>query len=264
MVKGKKNNRTKALIKVILPSGTRQMVSLILNDTADSSDLSKAAITVEDSSVAQQPKFFNYHEYVVTNYRALEEQEAREHGPEYPICVTHFPNIYVPESSEEFKTTRVVRIPRRFESSTEFPSFSTDLPGFEPAALPDPHNRHFVPVGEYQGQLFGDSSVSPLANYISQEEWASIISDINGLLAAAYNPVQFRNFANVVLDYFTLNFWSIVAPYILKHPLQKLEDYVAELNHSDMCKSKGIKIVSPRENSYLSVCIKQKKLQLQY
>lgn len=231
------------------------MVSLVLADTADSSDLSKAAITVEESTSAQQPKFFNYHEFVITKYRALDEESCEEHGPENPICITHFPNIYVPEESDEFRTTRVVRIPRRFESSTEFPNFSTQLPGSEPAALPDTHNKEFVPAGEFEGQWYGEASVSPLSNYLDQAEWTEIVTRINSLLEAAYNPITRRNFVNVILDLLTLNLWSIIEPYLFVNPLQSVEDYVSEINRSESFRLKGIKIIPPRESSYLSVCI---------
>ncbi|CDO91864.1 unnamed protein product [Kluyveromyces dobzhanskii CBS 2104] len=230
------------------------MTILELAETADSSDLSKAGITVEESGPTQQPKFFNYHEFVITRYRALDQDTCVEHGPEQPICITHFPNIYVSAESEEFQRTRIVRIPRRFEATADFPCFSTQLPGSEPAALPDSNGKQFVPVGEFEGQLFGETSVSPLSNHVGEEKWTEIITKINALLAAAYNPITMRNFFSIMLDFFTLNLWSIVEPYLLSNPLQLVEDYISEQNRCELFRSQRIKIISPRESSYLSVC----------
>lgn len=228
------------------------MAGSVLAETVDSSDLSKTAVTLEE--VPNSPKFFNYHEYVITKYRSLTDDSIKEHLPEDAICITHFPNIYVPESSPLFTETRIIRIPRRFDTCVDRPFFSTDLPGSEPAAMTSDDSGCFIGKGDYEGQIYGGSSVSPLSNYFTQEQWFKIVSTINSLLSSAYNPLTFRNFASITLDLITLNLWSLIESKLLTDPLQKLEDYVTTLNKTELFKTQNISIISPRKSSYLSVC----------
>ena len=131
--------------------------------------------------------FFNYHEFSITDYADI-GQEAQEHDEDLALCITHFPNTYAPPNSVRFTSTRIVRIPRRFEESLEFPTFSTLLPGHEPAALVAAEgDLSFIPHGYFQNQLFGLSSVSPLSMHLSDEEFQEIVSTINDYLRRGYN-----------------------------------------------------------------------------
>ncbi|AET39008.1 Shr5p Ecym_3531 [Eremothecium cymbalariae DBVPG len=219
-------------------------------DSTDNSGL-KTAGTMEE--VSGSPLFFNYHEFVVTKYQAIGEDVLKEHDIEDALCITHFPNIYYPEGSLEFKSTRIVRFPRRFDNSVYYPYFSEQLPGDEPAAL---HTEaKFIPVGIYDGQYFGKSSTSPLSNYLTNDECHKIVSTINNFFREGYSADTGKNALFNILDILTLNMWSIICSlFNFKDPLVELERYVERVNGQSTFKRNGIKLVSPRRSGYLSVC----------
>lgn len=149
--------------------------------------------------------FFNYHEYSVKNYKLTNEQHEDIH--EQSLVITHFPNPYVPKDSLEFKETRVVRIPRTFNSKGAlFPEFSTSLPGNEAAAIFDGDSSSFIIKGEHRGQLFGTSSTSPLSMLLSDQEFKLIIEHVNMLLKEAYNPWTMTNVIWFLLEVLSLRF----------------------------------------------------------
>lgn len=230
------------------------MTQSLTTDTIDSTESLKADLADEEGGASTAPQFFNYHEFVLTYYRSNENEPDNEHDALNGLCVTHFANIYVPKGSRKYEETRIVRIPRRFDTVVHTPYFSSALPGGEPAAITDNNGFFFVPCGIYNNQWFGKSSVSPLSNLISQEEWSEVISGINSCLKVAYDASEYRNVTTLILDFFTLNLWSSVERRLFKHPLQRLEEHIESLNESELLKTKNIKIISPRKSSYLSVC----------
>lgn len=222
-----------------------------MNSTLVSSSLHK---DVENPTL-KQALFFNYHEFSVTRYAELGEDQETEHEDDQALCITHFPNVHCALESVRFRETRLVRIPRRFESTVDVPAFSTQLPGREPAALVDSsNNATFVPRGVYQGQIYGMSSVSPLSGLMSDAEFQEVVEAVNGYLVKAYTSTAGWNLSNSLLDIFTFHLWSYFAVKIFQSPLLALENYVQELNASPEFQARKLQIMSPRKSGYLSVC----------
>lgn len=222
-----------------------------------------ASSTVENTG--NQLLFFNYHEYSIKLYSLIGSSTIDSHPN--PLIATHFPNIHALNNSEQFKKTRIVRIPRCYTGNgIIYPQFSTVLPGYEEAAINyeesngngdednssnnfEKHEKRFIIKGSYEGQLYGWNSVSPLSNYLTNEEFHEIMTNINDLLAKGNNPFTIWNIIDYILG--LLTFWLIslvIKPRSKKH-LQELEDYIKETN----TKLKNVKIISPRRSSYLSV-----------
>lgn len=214
---------------------------------------------VQDSNYPQKPVFFNYHEFSETYYIDLSLPcNQIEHSEAYGLCITHFPNIYAPMGSKVFEDTRIVRIPRRYETTLEYPDFSTCLPGLEPAALINEQEgrTRFVPHGIFDNrELFGYSSVSPLSDFFTETEFEEIITSINENMCKASRIYSWFNLLTLVADMLTLGLWHwLSARYITPDPMQEVEDHIAKLNELPAFKKRNIKILSPRRSGYLSVC----------
>jgi hypothetical protein len=150
--------------------------------------------------------FFNYHEYSLKNYALVGADQEDIH--DQALIVTHFPNPYVLRGSKLFHETRVVRIPRLFNYDKFLvPQFSTCLPGGEPAAIVDETSQGFQVKGEFARQFFGTSSSSPLNEYLSDEEFKSIVKGVNELIKRAYNGWSIRNVLLFTLD--ILSMWFL-------------------------------------------------------
>ncbi|CEP64701.1 Shr5p LALA0_S13e01024g [Lachancea lanzarotensis] len=222
-----------------------------MNSTLVSSSLHKDA----ENPTLKQALFFNYHEFSVTRYADLGEDQETEHQDDQALCITHFPNVHCALGSVRFQETRLVRIPRRFETTVDVPAFSTQLPGQEPAALVDnADNVNFVPRGVYQGQIYGMSSVSPLSGLMTDAEFQEVVETVNGYLVKAYTSTAGWNLFNSFMDIFTFQLWSNVAVKIFQSPLVALENYVYELNTSPKFQERKLQLISPRKSGYLSVC----------
>lgn len=245
------------------PTGSTRCWTIYVN-TASSSmfshsngGLCKEAQHPADSGLnAEGPIFFNYHEFAENYYADLDApQDLKEHDEEHGLCITHFPNVYVPGNSPEFQTTRIVRVPRRFESTLDCPVMSTLLPGVEPGAISGDIN--FQPHGYFDDdcQLFGYSSVSPLSGLLRQEKFEEVVSTINNYLQSAFYIYSWFNLMDFFLEVVSLGLWRLVSKHIIKHPLLYLEDYVDQVNESEEFKERGVKIISPRRSGYLSVCV---------
>lgn len=207
--------------------------------------------------LVEPPLFFNYHEFSERYYADVHSPSVpREHDLDYSICITHFPNVHTPEDSQLFHDTRIVRIPRRFDDCLDYPSFSTQLPGSEPAAIGCPADGdRFVARGVYDdGQVFGYSSVSPLSLYLSADEFQAITSRVNALLSRSYCRGTAYNILHLLAD------WVIFSPFLAwlikpvwRDPALELENYVQEVNESELFRNKRIQIISPRRTGYLSL-----------
>lgn len=236
-----------------------------MNSTLNSVVSKLPTATVEEESGHKDGKnqdalFFNYHEFSVTEYMDINGGSYEQHEEARALCITHFPNVYVPMESPEFDSTRVVRIARRFEGSLDYPCFSTEMPGFEPAALTDPSENTFTPRGIYHSQLFGYTSISPLSNYIPPERFQEIVCEVNRYLQEAYTYSSWTNVINRALDMVTLTMWSTLVRKLFRNPLLELEDYISDINSTEAFEKQSIKLISPRRSGYLSVCM-DKRLQ---
>ncbi|QLQ80861.1 hypothetical protein HG537_0E02160 [Torulaspora globosa] len=232
----------------------------VLNSSTKASDSPNNSLADDTAGQpVQGPLFFNYHEFAETFYIDIQSDgQFHEHDEDHCIYMTHFPNIYVPQDSQEFNTTRIVRIPRRFDTTLETLCFSTCLPGTEPAAFINPEDaQRFVARGIYDnGQLFGRSSTSPLSQYLSQYEFEQIITPINEILSQTTATFTWYNLIDLLLDILTLGVWHLISRYLVADPLLRLETYVAEVNELPLLRDNKIKIISPRRSGYLSVCYK--------
>lgn len=207
------------------------------------------------------PLFFNYHEFSVHEYQLLDSPLVSSH--ETPLIITHFPNIYHPLNS--IHSTRIVRIPRTF--SKQYPQFSNILPGNETGAISD-SNLEFLPIGMFNKELFGTSSISPLSNYLSEEEFTTLMDTINSFLFESFE-FNWWNLFDYLID--LLTFWFLfdiiksrdkkVSIFNLINTLNtnrykcldKLESFIQDQN--DTLKNRSIRIISPRRSGYLSLDI---------
>lgn len=216
-----------------------------------------------------QLKFYNYQEYTIRDYEPI--RENNKVASNVPLVATHFNNPYVDTNSELYRKTRIVRIPRVYTEEVSVPQFSTFMPGFEPAALVDPlvnnvkeSNQQattknvpkFIPKGRTaENEIFGTSSVSPLSDYLTDEELKEIVDKINEMLRQAYKSFTWYNIITVIFHFLTIQIFQKMG--ILKDQatisLIQLDDYILELNMTILV-HKNIKIIRPSTSGYLSVC----------
>lgn len=200
--------------------------------------------------------FFNYHEYLITDYKLKEGLS---------LIGNHFPNNYVSNESEIYHRTRIIRIPRVYESnkySDIIPQFSSYCPGDEPAALKSDQIQSYTPAGEFENNHFGSTSATPLSpRLISKEDFEEIINMVNKLLFEAFNPHSISNFFDNSLDLLTGGMYSkifckLIIENYSKRKLYELEKYIDnDINPKLMQINPLFKVISPRDNGYLSVSI---------
>ncbi|EDO16473.1 hypothetical protein Kpol_1066p40 [Vanderwaltozyma polyspora DSM 70294] len=228
-----------------------------MNDNNISDGTNELSGDREPESVMIKPIFFNYHEFSEVYYSDISQfVEFKGHSEDETICITHFPNVYAELGSSESQNTRIVRIPRRFETTIEYPSFSNVLPGAEPAAMVnDDDGMEFVPHGIYDddNQYFGYSSVSPLSIYLTQEQFEEIVETINKHCKELYSVTTAYNLIDFFLETVTLTLWRWVAKRVYPNPLYKIDDYVDHINNSDLFKDRCIKLIHPRDSGFLSL-----------
>lgn len=214
-----------------------------------------------ETEAASEPlQFFNYHEYLVNEYADSQSNVASHH--KQALVVTHFPNNYVPFDSSTYRLTRIVRIPRAYETtelSYLVPQFSTYLPGNEPASLKEAEDK-FIAAGEYDNNIFGTTSYPPLIpQHLSEEEYKMIVKEVNQYLYEAFSPFKWRVFAENFLDVvtgtlYTKFFNRFIAENRSQAKLHELETFVSEEINGKLFKDKEIRLISPRRSGYLSVC----------
>lgn len=204
-------------------------------------------------------KFFNYHEYLTKDYKSLEPKDVDK-----LVVITHFMNNHVSRDSLAFKTTRIIRIPRTFETIYPdlIPQFSTIVPGNEPAAIQVANQNDFVVVGVHHDQKFGDTSMTPLLNYIDQDSLKQIIETINSYLVRAYYPSGI-NALESMIDIFTGTLYTkilnIFTDTYSKRQLKLMDDYLETIN-----KDLSVKFYSPVSTGFTSVCINYETIPFKY
>lgn len=207
--------------------------------------------------------FFNYHEFLTDKYSVHPSCEHRDKTKS--IVVNHFPNNHVSIGSTSYISTRVVRIPRIFDTvylSDIIPQFSTYVPGTEPAAIKEEYSRPFHAVGFYDDNYFGETSITPLVpDYLTELEFHTIVTKVNEYLHLAFDPYNIWNLLDSLLDLFSANLYNqlctrfIITTYS-KRKLQQLEQYISNEVNLEMLRNRpNIKVLSPRRSGYLSVCI---------
>ncbi|AMD20327.1 HDL417Wp [Eremothecium sinecaudum] len=208
-------------------------------------------------------QYFNCHEFFVTKYQEIGSSTIKEYPENDALCITHFPNIYHAANSKLFDSTRIVRIPRQFDKTVHYPYFSEYLPGNEPAALRSTNDSGFNPFGIYDGQLFGKTSLSPLSNYLTAEQFREIVSEINEYLREGYQVHPYISILHNVADALTFNIWSrLFGLFSSESPLQRLEEYIEQVNERSLFKDNGLRMISLRRSGYLSLDIEIPKPEL--
>lgn len=213
------------------------------------------------TSVTEENKtlFFNYHEFSETYYADLDTPtQPREHDESEALIITHFPNVYTPQTSQLFRGTRIVRVPCRFEQNVYHPCFSECMPGMEPAAILSDNNGkeemyNFIPRGIYDDEIFGISSVSPLSQYLTPDQFQTIMHEVNALIEQEFKINSWENIINLIFGILTLGIWSWIINLWERHTRNKLDLHIEQLNQSQLLANNRIKIINPRQSGFLSL-----------
>jgi len=196
-----------------------------------------------------QLEFFNYHEFLVETS-----------GTSPSLVVNHFPNNYCAQDSLCFATTRIVRVPRCYTSSSLsdiIPQFSNFVPGTETAALSNSNVSTFTVAGSFDGNIFGITSLTPLVPaLLSPHQFQDIVNSVNDHLYRAFNPYSYQvvieNTLQVLSGGLFSSLWNrYISESYSKRELLQLERYIESLN--DTLAAKDVKIISPRLSGYLSL-----------
>ncbi|CAK7896825.1 ras modification protein ERF4 [[Candida] anglica] len=208
-------------------------------------------------------QFFNYHEFLIPNYEKLTSSNTPTNNDK-SLLASHFPNNHSTVTSSTYKDTRIVRVPRVYETlhmSDLIPQFSTYVLGKEPAALTlaTVEAKTYSMGGSFDDNYFGETSLTPLIpDLISEQKYIEIVERINLYLLNAFNPYNIYNAIEGLLDIMTGTLYSrIFNNYVreshCKRNLMELESYVNNTNMQ--LEPQGIKIISPRRSGYLSLDI---------
>ncbi|ODV81604.1 uncharacterized protein CANTADRAFT_45198 [Suhomyces tanzawaensis NRRL Y-17324] len=200
--------------------------------------------------------FFNYHEFLTSDYKSNQSITT-----DTSLVVNHFPNNYEAKESLQHSSTRIVRIPRVYDTnrySDVIPQFSVHVPGKEPAALTGSSSeadQGYEVSGVFDDNWFGLTSLTPLVpGWLSVEEFTAIVTRINQLLYDALNPFDYRNAFQSVLDVMSGGTLSLLVNPYSKKKLLELESYIdTDVNVKLAEKCKGLKVIPLRQSGYLSL-----------
>ncbi|KAJ5894518.1 hypothetical protein N7495_006209 [Penicillium taxi] len=143
-------------------------------------------------------------------------------GPAHP-CFPHF-NPHVPIGSQEYLTTRVIRIRRDWMISGDLaPTFSNLYPEI----------------------------LDPL---LSEQEFRIVISTINESLVKAFNPFSLHNWLDGLLGLLTGWIWDDLNAPGIKSQLQRVEKWIEDWNR-EVGSRDGVHIWSLRRTAYMSIDI---------
>lgn len=215
--------------------------------------------------------FFNYHEFLAADYLPLgtsgspssrqtsSTKHSLEERKDVLLVINHFPNPYCVKNDEVYRSTRIVRIPRMFDSVELLdivPQFSTYTPGLEPAALVS-ENLEFRPLGAFDGEVFGISSSTALVpQWVSAEELAEIVAKVNQLLRAATLPEH--NWLDNCLEFATGTLYSrIFLKYFreshMKRAMREADAYTEEVNTKLAQRNKYLRMIPISRSGTLSL-----------
>lgn len=143
-------------------------------------------------------------------------------GPAHP-CFPHL-NPHVPIHSEEYETTRIIRIRRDWMIKGDLaPTFSNLYPEILDPLLPE-------------------------------QEFRRIIAKVNSELIKAFDPFSLRNWIDGALGLLTGWVWEDLGAPAVKHRLRRLEEWLENWNREVGAKE-GVKIWSLRRTAYMSLDI---------
>lgn len=143
-------------------------------------------------------------------------------GPAHP-CFPHI-NPHVPVNSEEYVTTRIIRIKRDWMIKGDLaPTFSNLYPEILDPLLPE-------------------------------QEFRRIIATVNDDLIRAFNPYSIRNCIDCTLGLLTGWLWDDLGATAIKHRLRQIEAWLDRWNKEVGAKD-GVRIWSLRRTAYMSLDI---------
>lgn len=143
-------------------------------------------------------------------------------GPAHP-CYPHL-NPHVPIGSQEYLTTRIIRIRRDWMVKGDLaPTFSNLYPEILDPLLPE-------------------------------QEFRRVIATVNEELIKAFDPFSFRNLLDGALGLVTGWLWEDIGAAGIKSHLQQVEDWLDKWNREVGAKD-GVHIWSLRRTAYLSLDI---------
>ncbi|KAI5956514.1 ERF4 [Candida jiufengensis] len=212
------------------------------------------ATTNNDKANTPPLVFFNYHEYL----------SSQQHLPnnQISLVINHFPNFYSDQNSSTYTNTRIIRIPRCYNSisySDLIPQFSLSYPGEEEGAIKREEPRIEEVIGVFDNNEFGVTS-EVVGLDIDKVQLHDIISSINEQLYVAFNPFSSWNLVENLLNILTgcmfievLNLFGLYTH--TKRTVRTLENYVQKVNENFQKQGIDLVIISPRKTGYLSVCI---------
>lgn len=143
-------------------------------------------------------------------------------GPAHP-CFPHI-NPHVPPGSDEYMTTRIIRIRRDWMVKGDLaPTYSNLYPEILDSLLPE-------------------------------HEFRKIIAMVNDELISAFNPYSFRNWIDGAIGLITGWIWEDLGAPGVKSHLRRLEDWLEKWNREVGAKD-GVRIWSLRRTGYMSLDI---------
>ncbi|KAN0067306.1 Golgin subfamily A member 7/ERF4 family domain containing protein [Elaphomyces granulatus] len=143
-------------------------------------------------------------------------------GPAHP-CFPHL-NPHVPVSSDEYVTTRVIRVRRDWMVKGDLaPTFSNLYPEVLDPLLPE-------------------------------QEFRRVISKVNEALITAFDPFSLRNWFDCAIGLLTGWIWDDLGVGGIKGQLRRLEDWLENWNREVGAKE-GVRIWSLRRTAYLCLDI---------
>lgn len=206
------------------------------------------------SNVSESLQFFNYHEYLVEQGNTQNTAIVVNHFPNFDPIVTKKFGLSSLLQDEETRTVVIPRVYHTIANSDIIPQFSLSIPGSEEAALVG-NEKTFTPKGQFDGCVFGVTSLTPLVpDLLLEQAFQDIVNTVNQHLVVALDPFLWQNATEAILDIATFTLYSRI--YKNRHErrkLQELEDYIARTNESLKAVHPQLKITSPRHNGYLSV-----------
>jgi hypothetical protein len=151
-----------------------------------------------------------------------ETAEELAWGPAHP-CYPHL-NPHVPLRSNEFLTTRVIRVRRDWMIRGDLaPAFSNLYPEI----------------------------LDPL---LSEQEFRKVIAYVNGELVKAFNPFSLRSWLDGAVGLLTGWFWEDLGATAIKGHLARVEAWIDAWNREVGAKD-GVRIWSLRRTAYMSLDI---------
>ncbi|KAI9372534.1 Golgin subfamily A member 7/ERF4 family-domain-containing protein [Aspergillus egyptiacus] len=162
---------------------------------------------------------------IPSNTDAAHEPDVAEElawGPAHP-CYPHI-NPHVPPGSDEYLTTRIIRIRRDWMVKGDLaPTFSNLYPEILDPLLPE-------------------------------QEFRRIIATINDELISAFDPFSVRNWLDGAIGLLTGWVWEDIGAPRIKSHLKRVEDWLERWNREVGAKD-GVRIWSLRRTAYMSLDI---------